>query len=1054
MSSRGTKSLVLPYWAKAILIIIAFLIVAALCAIVFFLFIGPRINKGHELDNYRKMADRPNWEAVANLNVADEFPATVYQSKRSKLRVVVADVPGPMVKGAMSFVTETHSDDGLPHTLEHLVFMGSKKYPYKGVLDVLANLCLASGTNAWTAQDHTAYTLFTVGAKGFLKVLPVYIDHVLDPTLTEAQYMTEVHHINGKGEDAGVVYSEMQNYESDMSALVRWARMKAMYPEGNGYSVETGGRLSNLRNSTNNEKVREFHKEFYHLDNMMITILGMVDHDELLSVIEPTETGFLEGILSNFSQPFSTEYPFLNESETIKIKAPSDDVVTGMVEIAWFGPDVREQYKSTALDVLFDYLSDTASSPLEKDFVQLEDPYAASVSANNVEQARCQLVLSFTGVPTEKLDLIVDRLYNKTLTDHEDESKFDMDRMGSLIDQTIQKILENLEAEPKDVLFSLFITHQVYGDRENFDESLNQRVNIVETLTKLKAETAEFWRDLLQTYLTQPYICIIGVPSEQMVKVVEEKELNRVQEQKERLGEEGLKECGEKIEEANNENNANKPGDNLLEQIMVKDLEDFNDIRIEQEMNFGNRELVSPIIGNIPVPAYLHDVKTKFIEVHALFDTQDIPAHLRKYTTIWYKSVFESSAMVDGNLTSYENVSLLATKEVVSQSLDPGLSYNYERIMHFALKVDASHINRAAKWLDIYLNGVVFEEDRLMMQLSQLISYADDLKRDGNVMMLTMYGQMINKNDANAFIHNLITLQKFHQNVLEDFQNGSAEVHIENINKLRSLVLASKVNVHVACDRELVEQIDVGDKEMWQFLVQEGVHYPKEVIEVTPGEDLQLDRFEGGLQAIMPIGATESAFLKQSVFFNQTWLGENVLETMLMAQYLSQLEGPLYRGVRGRGLAYSIFLDADPDRKLLSLTLYRCSQTVQAYEETKKIVTSIIANQTAPHFEFEGAKRSLISDLYTKRDSIQNALKESILSIYRGTGPNFMEQLSRKIWELTPEDVFVQAGPYMETLFDDSKAIKAVIVPPSKVNDIQAHFGNMKVVEVANLQLE
>ena len=59
-------------------------------------------------------------------------------------------------------MTETDSDDGLPHTLEHLVFMGSKKYPFKGVLDVIANRCLASGTNAWTDQDHTAYTLNTV----------------------------------------------------------------------------------------------------------------------------------------------------------------------------------------------------------------------------------------------------------------------------------------------------------------------------------------------------------------------------------------------------------------------------------------------------------------------------------------------------------------------------------------------------------------------------------------------------------------------------------------------------------------------------------------------------------------------------------------------------------------------------------------------------------------------------------------------------------------------------------------------------------------------------
>lgn len=31
----------------------------------------------------------------------------------------------------LSSATEAHDDDGLPHTLEHLVFMGSENYPYK-----------------------------------------------------------------------------------------------------------------------------------------------------------------------------------------------------------------------------------------------------------------------------------------------------------------------------------------------------------------------------------------------------------------------------------------------------------------------------------------------------------------------------------------------------------------------------------------------------------------------------------------------------------------------------------------------------------------------------------------------------------------------------------------------------------------------------------------------------------------------------------------------------------------------------------------------------------
>jgi Zn-dependent M16 (insulinase) family peptidase len=69
---------------------------------------------------------------------------------------------------------------------------------------------MASGTNAWTATDHTAYTLSTAGGEGMLNLLPIFADHVLFATLTEEGFVTEVHCVNGSGEDKGVVYCEMQ----------------------------------------------------------------------------------------------------------------------------------------------------------------------------------------------------------------------------------------------------------------------------------------------------------------------------------------------------------------------------------------------------------------------------------------------------------------------------------------------------------------------------------------------------------------------------------------------------------------------------------------------------------------------------------------------------------------------------------------------------------------------------------------------------------------------------------------------------------------------------
>jgi Zn-dependent M16 (insulinase) family peptidase len=41
--------------------------------------------------------------------------------------------------------------------------MGSEQYPYKGILDTIANRSFANGTNAWTDTTNTTYTVVSGG---------------------------------------------------------------------------------------------------------------------------------------------------------------------------------------------------------------------------------------------------------------------------------------------------------------------------------------------------------------------------------------------------------------------------------------------------------------------------------------------------------------------------------------------------------------------------------------------------------------------------------------------------------------------------------------------------------------------------------------------------------------------------------------------------------------------------------------------------------------------------------------------------------------------------
>ncbi len=106
-----------------------------------------------------------------------------------------------------------------------------------------------------------------------------------------------VYHVNGEGEDAGVVYSEMQSVENEDETIVERAVHRALYPNPDcGYRHETGGILKNLRESTSHQKVVSFHKKMYRPDNMAIICAGQIEAAAIIQVLEKFEQKILDKV--------------------------------------------------------------------------------------------------------------------------------------------------------------------------------------------------------------------------------------------------------------------------------------------------------------------------------------------------------------------------------------------------------------------------------------------------------------------------------------------------------------------------------------------------------------------------------------------------------------------------------------------------------------------------------------------------------------------------------------------------------------------------------------
>ena len=65
-----------------------------------------------------------HWELQGKVNLSGVLPVYKYKSIRTGLTVVLAQADSPIVNGYFCLATEARTEDGLPHTLEHLVFLG------------------------------------------------------------------------------------------------------------------------------------------------------------------------------------------------------------------------------------------------------------------------------------------------------------------------------------------------------------------------------------------------------------------------------------------------------------------------------------------------------------------------------------------------------------------------------------------------------------------------------------------------------------------------------------------------------------------------------------------------------------------------------------------------------------------------------------------------------------------------------------------------------------------------------------------------------------------
>ncbi|KAH7391757.1 zinc metalloprotease-like protein [Pyrenochaeta sp. MPI-SDFR-AT-0127] len=937
---------------------------------------------------------------------------TQYESQRTGLRVVVVDRKGPKVYGNFAVATEIHDDSGSPHTLEHLCFMGSRKYPFKGVLDKIATRSY-SDTNAWTDTAETVYTLSTAGWEGFAQLLPIYLDHLIVPTLTDAGCYTEVHHIDGKGEDAGVVYSEMQGRQNLQGDLMDLQMRRLLYPEGDGFRYETGGLMGALRVLTA-ERIRQFHRDMYQPKNIRLVLIGEVDHSNMLEVLDKFEDQIVDRVPSYdapFERPWveSKRTPPLSKTVVDTVEFPEEDESTGEIQIAFLGPESTDDMGETAMNTLLMYLAGSSVSVLVNTLVEKE--HLASMVYFWVKGHYDMIIWwTLSAVETSKLEEVEQRFF-EVLKEHASKP-LDMSYLKDCLHR-FQRQTRFAAEIGQDEYKDPIIKDHLFGNRDGSD--LEDAMGTLNVFEKLEKWSEEEWRAYLKKWISDAHhVSILGKPSLALSEKIKADELARVKAQQEKLGEEGLKKLTEKLKEAQTENDKPIP-EEIIAGVKVPSTEsihffDTTTARSGLAKKLGTsdnkiQKIIDKDENGLPLFIHFEHIPTSFVHFGLILGTAKLPTELKPLIGVYLTNFFATPIVKDGKRIEFEEVITKLEQDTIEFSVDRGSDIGSSEMLYIPFVAEAAKFETVVQWLKTMLVDSVFDTERIISAVKKMLADVPDEKRDGNSMAFAV-DRIIHYDAASSvratntlvkgiYLKRLLKLLKTEpQQVLNKLE--ALRKHLLTFSNLRVLVTANFETLQnpVSTFRHLTDAIKPGPDPS-----------------VNPVDDRNavlsdIGRNPGGAHYVIPM-PIDSSFAVLTSKGPKGYTNAQLPSLMVALAYLDAVEGPMWQSIRGTGLAYGTNFYRDPETGLLKFRIYKSPNAFSAYDKAKNVIKEY--GEGTRKFEklaLEGAISSIVREFVDERSTIIDAARSSFVDLVtRGVGKDWQDWALREVRKVTEEDV-------------------------------------------------
>lgn len=328
-----------------------------------------------------------------------KFPADIYRLTNG-LTVIYQHVPATPaavvdVWVRAGAITEPDEWSGMAHFLEHMIFKGTERLA-TGVFDSVIE-SRGGVSNAATSHDY-AHFFITTASQYLADTLPLLADLLLNPAIPDEEFDRE----------RDVVLEEIRSCYDNPDWLGFQSLCESVY-QCHPYGRPILGTEAQLMGYSP-QQMRDFHSTHYQPENMTVVIVGGVEQEAALNLVNQSFQNF----------PKSAKCPkFLAEAEPPITGIRRQELCLPRLEqarllMAWIGPGVDQLRDAYGLDLLSVLLADGRSSRLVRELRE-EGRLVQHISSGFSLQRDSSLFTISVCLETQYLEqveaLICDRLY-------------------------------------------------------------------------------------------------------------------------------------------------------------------------------------------------------------------------------------------------------------------------------------------------------------------------------------------------------------------------------------------------------------------------------------------------------------------------------------------------------------------------------------------------------------------------------------------------------------------------------------------------------------------